>query len=440
LDLECNAGCRRRKLCPAGGVSTRSGHLAAGTSSFALADFNGDHLPDFAAISNGALQVFLGKGDGTFASPASYFVGTSPGTLVAADFNKDGKLDVAVAGQAGLGILFGKGDGAFQPVMFSTIQPLSGVFTTGDFNEDGNADIIAQPLQILLGRGDGTFTSRPVFPNKVTAGAEIFIGAADFNGDGKLDLLGINDIGNKQCTVYVTLGDGDGTFGSPDFLCNLCNTNFAVIGDFNVDGRPDLVINDSNGIATLLKRYTLRARFCAIGHNTLSQYRHGGGSATATITISPAGGFATAVKLSCTVTLNGSTCSTATTAPPVCAFNPPSIAGGSGTSMLIVTTTGKSALIPRCTSAIHVGHGRYCCPSWVRRCRTGLRLKRTKSLGFLLIGLALSALRLFASCGGGGSSTGGGSGGTPAGHYTIAVTGSASGATSQTSSLTLTVQ
>jgi hypothetical protein len=166
-----------------------------------------------------------------------------------------------------------------------------------------------------------------------------------------------------------------------------------------------------------------------------------GGSATSTITVAATDGFNQSVTLSCSsITLNGSP---ATTVPPACSFNPASVANGSGTSTLKVSTTASSALLN--APAMHRSGLFYAL--WLPIC--GLALigagfspgsSKKKLLGGLLVCLMLSGLLFLAACGGGGSQGGdGGGGSTPAGTYTITVKGTGS-STMSTTTLTLVVQ
>ena len=162
-----------------------------------------------------------------------------------------------------------------------------------------------------------------------------------------------------------------------------------------------------------------------------------GGSATSTLTISPAGGFSSDVELSCT------SITPAAAPPPQCAFSTATVTGGQGTSTLTVSTTGPLAL-----------RGIPPAPRWgalyaVLLPIAGLALvgagigKRKKRLAsFFLALMAVTALFLLPSCSG--SSNGGlksADPGTPPNNYTIVVTGSAnSGALTHTASVSLTVQ
>src|SRR5262245_11794367 len=70
----------------------------------AVADFNGDHVPDLATVpltGNSSVSVLLGKGGGQFGFARSFSLPSGYAHAVAAgDFNNDGRLDLAVASDA----------------------------------------------------------------------------------------------------------------------------------------------------------------------------------------------------------------------------------------------------------------------------------------------------------------------------------------------------
>ena len=82
----------------------RAQHLAGagpagGGPPVAVADFNGDGIPDLALANFGSdiVSVYFGNGDGTFGSPRDLAVGSGPLSVAVGDFNGDGKPDLAVA-------------------------------------------------------------------------------------------------------------------------------------------------------------------------------------------------------------------------------------------------------------------------------------------------------------------------------------------------------
>ena len=226
--------------------------------SVAIGDFNGDGITDFALIihhSSLSVVILLGNGDGTFQPPTTVATNVTTVytffTLAVGDFNGDGKPDLAVANLAtGVDILLGKGDGTFQPAVSYVTNPQAGsgfqaaFVVVGDFNGDGKADLATlneggSAISILLGVGDGTFQP----PALVASGLTVaFYGlvVGDFNGDGKPDLATSN--------ADILLGNGDGTFHKPvtnptGFRAGATPLG-VVLGDFNGDGKTDLAIAD----------------------------------------------------------------------------------------------------------------------------------------------------------------------------------------------------
>jgi hypothetical protein len=195
------------------GAFNSAGDLFTGPEGFstgvAIGDFNRDGKLDAAiatggsvAYPNSGVSVSLGNGDGTFtlAAGASISLGQNLSAIVAGDFNADGKLDLAATDATGntVFILLGNGDGTFQSPKTFPVGNDPTAMVVGDFNSDGKLDIaIANTgdgtITLLLGKGDGTFTQSSSSPYLVGPGAASLV-AADFNGDGKLDLAVANTL------------------------------------------------------------------------------------------------------------------------------------------------------------------------------------------------------------------------------------------------------
>ena len=237
-------------------------------SAAALAEFkNGQPLDllianasggELGSVSPGVATILNGNGDGTFSTFPSYSLGAGgvSGTMAAADFNGDGKPDLVVGLVVSLGhdslasevgVLLNNGAGFSPPI----ITPLKGPFPGGpvytvaaDFNGDGKMDLAVGTSQaaILLGNGDGTFQP------EVDYGLGVFssgpLAAGDFNNDGKIDLLGIG------FSLSVILGNGNGTFGLPLNSPLGGNSDYATamaVADFNGDGKLDVAALDTTG-------------------------------------------------------------------------------------------------------------------------------------------------------------------------------------------------
>ncbi|HVG34794.1 MAG TPA: FG-GAP-like repeat-containing protein [Pyrinomonadaceae bacterium] len=111
---------------------------------------------------------------------------------------------------------------------------------TADFNGDGKLDLVtargaSSGGAVRLGNGDGTFQAPINYGNTSFS----YIAVADINRDGKLDIVGG---GTGFPSLYVMFGNGDGTFLAPVTNNEMFENASFGLADFNGDGKLDLAV------------------------------------------------------------------------------------------------------------------------------------------------------------------------------------------------------
>ncbi|MGE0480028.1 MAG: FG-GAP repeat domain-containing protein [Phycisphaerae bacterium] len=234
--------------------------------SLRAADLDGDGDTDL-TVANGngvSISVYFGNGDGTFVLHQTYAFDPEsppfPGVILThamADFDGDGDVDIAVATLTGTAIVIlpNDGTGTFGPLQIAAeIGAIWIDLETGDFNGDGHVDIVTMDgpllsigtLRIRLNNGDGTFGA-PL--SSAMQGHGIVKPAADFNGDGLLDIAA-NATVNPGGYISVALGNGDGTIGLvTTYPVN--RPSGITTADFDRDGNIDLAVTSFNTYNTV---------------------------------------------------------------------------------------------------------------------------------------------------------------------------------------------
>ncbi|PYV49937.1 MAG: hypothetical protein DMG92_09440 [Acidobacteria bacterium] len=179
------------------------------------------------------------------------------------DFNRDGRLDLAIVDASGsLAVLLGNGDGTFQGPTRIATSNRAFFIAAADFNNDGKLDVVASSsvypasLDILLGNGDGTFQlpTTIVKCGVICTATWVVAGVADLNQDGNMDQLVVRNAhsgafgASRPCGGISTfLGNGDGSFGPAPGGSEIAGGSPVAIADFNGDGKLDIAVSRLTG-------------------------------------------------------------------------------------------------------------------------------------------------------------------------------------------------
>ncbi len=140
--------------------------------SVAIADVNGDGKPDLLVASTptdflygtGTVSVLLGTGTGSFATATNFAAGNDANSMAVADVNGDGKPDLVVTNYhtATVSVLLGTGTGTFGALTSFAVGLYPASVAVADVNGDGKPDLVvanygSHTVSVLLGNGNGSF-------------------------------------------------------------------------------------------------------------------------------------------------------------------------------------------------------------------------------------------------------------------------------------------
>lgn len=240
-----------------------------------LVDLDGDGDLDV-VISNDAPSpklVYLNDGKGRFTVGSEYGDPEWPmRNATVADMNGDGLPDIIAANRYGRGlganyICINRGAGTFDADCIPFSPEPATTITAADFNGDGLLDLLVPhrnggQSRLYLGAKGADLAhlkSVPFGP----ADAQIRIAeAADLDGDGTMDVVAIDE--TKGVTIYP--GKGDGTFGPPRAVGDTTVTPYALaVGDPNCDGQADFIVGNVEAPSTVYFNNGAGERFTPVG-------------------------------------------------------------------------------------------------------------------------------------------------------------------------------
>jgi hypothetical protein len=218
-------------------------------------DFSGDGKADL-LFQHTSGNIAIWDMDGVNRTAAAATVPPNPGDpnwkiVAAADFNGDANTDIlfqyATTGDLVVWHMngFNRVDGVF------TVPSNAGdvnwkVMATGDFNNDGHPDLlwrnVSTGMLVVWYMNDVTMTGFAVLnPSTVSDLNWAIVGTGDFNGDGNTDILWQNNASGALIVWYMN-GVNRIAFAALD-PNGVSDTNWKVraVGDYNGDGKPDIV-------------------------------------------------------------------------------------------------------------------------------------------------------------------------------------------------------
>lgn len=230
------------------------GPRLSGSVGIVSADFNGDDRPDFLSAGTVAFRLFLSQAPDSWMAGRVYSVPLTGATTV--DYDEDLSPDViSAAAGGGYDVFRGQpGGDVIAPIRFDLIGD-GRTIAIGDVDGDGRNDAIvsrADGFAWSAGSGRGDFGAAHPFTWSMAGLQTRALALVDLNDDDLLDLVAARQSLGSAGDLAIVLNNGGGTLAPETSVASGIRPTAVVVRDFDRDGLPDLLVNDTAASALIL--------------------------------------------------------------------------------------------------------------------------------------------------------------------------------------------